>query len=165
MKSVKQRNYRARPTLESLEPRLVLDNTTFVHNIYHDLLNRLPDPQGNSLWISKLDGGTSRQLVAIFFWRSVEHRQDEVNAFYQNILGRAPDGPGNSAVMAILRAGATELSVEQTFLNSTEFRTNHTDNTIFVDAVFSIVLNRAPTPAEETFWINQINTAGIPSVV
>ena len=105
MKSSIDRNYRARPTLESLEPRLVLDNTTFVHNIYHDLLNRAPDPSGNALWISQLNSGFSRQLLSIFFWRSVEHRQLEVNAFYQNILGRAPDGPGNSAVMAMLRAG------------------------------------------------------------
>lgn len=164
MKSSIDRNYRARPTLESLESRLVLDNATFVHNVYHDLLNRAPDPQGNALWISQLNGGYSRQLLSIFFWRSVEHRQDEVTAFYQNILGRAPDGPGNSAVMAMLRAGATELSVEQTFLNSTEFRNNHVNNTLFVDAVFSIVLNRAPTTTEEAFWSNQITTAGIPSV-
>jgi glucose/arabinose dehydrogenase len=142
-----------------------LDNTTFVHNLYHDLLNRAPDPQGSSQWVSMLNGGTSRQLVSMFFWRSDEHRQLEVNADYQNILGRAPDGPGNSAFMAMLRAGATELSVEQTFLNSAEFRNNHLDNTNFVDAVYSLVLNRAPGQGEETFWINQINTAGIPSVV
>ena len=142
-----------------------LDNTTFVHNLYHDLLNRVPDTQGNALWVGQLNGGTSRQLVAMAFWRSDEHRQLEVNAFYQNILGRAPDGPGNSVIMAMLRAGATELSVEQLFLNSTEFRNNHVDNTNFVDTVYSLVLTRAPSADEETFWSNQIDTAGIHSVV
>lgn len=140
-------------------------NTTFVHNLYHDLLNRVPDPQGNALWIGQLNGGTSRQLVSTFFWRSDEHRQLEVNAGYQNILGRAPDGPGNSAIMAMLRAGAPELSIEQTFLNSTEFRNKHLDNKSFVDTVFSLVLNRAPGQEEETFWINRIEAAGIPRVV
>ena len=141
------------------------DNANFVHNLYHDLLNRAPDPQGESQWIAQLNSGTSRQVVSTFFWRSDEHRQIEVNAFYQNILGRAPDGPGNSAFMAMLRGGATELAVEQTFLNSTEFRNSHADNTSFVDALYSLVLNRAPTQGDTTFWSNQINTAGIPSVV
>jgi glucose/arabinose dehydrogenase len=140
-------------------------NTTFVHNLYHDLLNRAPDPQGNSQWIAQLNTGTSRQVVSMAFWRSDEHRQLEVNAYYQNILGRTPDESGDAAILAMLRAGATELSVEQTFLSSVEFRNNHADNTNFVDALYSLVLNRAPRPDEETFWNNQINTAGIPSVV
>ena len=35
----------------------------------------------------------------------------------------------------------------------------------FVNALYSLVLNRAPSQNEETFWINQIDTAGIASVV
>jgi hypothetical protein len=65
----------------------------------------------------------------------------------------------------MLRSGATELSVEQTFLNSPEFRNNHSGNTSFVDTVYSLVLNRAPRSDEETFWSNQLGTAGIPSVI
>ncbi len=157
-------NHRSRPTLEALESRLVLDNSSFVHNVYHDLLNRTPDSAGNATWLAQLNSGISRQNVAIFFWRSVEHRQLEVNDYYQRFLNRAPDAQGNSAVMAMLRNGATELSVQVTFLSSTEFRNNHVDNTIYVDSVFNLILNRDPTDGETAFWVNRLNTTSLQSV-
>ena len=58
MKSAIQRSFQACLVLEALEPRLVLDNSTFVNNLYHDLLNRKPDPSGDALWVSQLNSGS-----------------------------------------------------------------------------------------------------------
>jgi hypothetical protein len=96
--------------------------------------------------------------VAIFFWRSVEHRQDEVTSYFQTYLGRAPDGPGNTAIMAMLRGGATELSVQITFLASTEFRNNHADNTLYTDALFMLQLHRQPSAVELASYVNTLNS-------
>lgn len=157
MTSTKQQAPRARPTLEALESRLVLDNTSFVHNVYHDLLNRLPDSAG-SFWVAKLNNGYTRQLLATFFWQSVEHRQLEVTSYYQTYLGRAPDPVGNSNIMAMLRAGATELSIQITFLASNEFRLNHADNQLYTEALFSLQLHRQPSQAEIASYVNTLNS-------
>ena len=165
MKSSMSSECKSHPCLEALEQRLVLDNSSFVNNLYHDLLGRNPDSTGSASWVFQLNNGMSRQVAATDFWRSREHRQFEVNQFYQKYLGRSADPSGSSAWVNALQAGATELQVEQGFLNSTEYKGLHSGDKAYVDALYADVLGRAPSGSEEAAWIAVLDQNGSGPVV
>ena len=152
------------PRLEELEYRLVLDNTSFVTNLYHDILQR-PQDTKSEFWNLKLIDGTSRQAVATAFWESDEHRTLEVTQFYQTYLQRLPDPAGGTALKNMLENGSTELQVEQIFLNSPEYQTLHPTANIFVETLYSQVLGRSPTTTEESSAVSEINQGGSQRVV
>ena len=159
MKSSTLRSGKTIPSVEVLENRLVLDNTSFVTNLYHDVLHRAPDVK-SEFWVLKLIGGTSRREVATSFWESDEHRTLEVSQFYQTFLQRVPDGPGEAAFKSMLENGTTELQVEQFFLNSSEYRVLHSSAANFVESLYSEVLGRSPTTSEESTAVSEFNQEG-----
>jgi hypothetical protein len=81
---------RARPSLEALECRLVPDATTFVQNLYGDVLGRTGSSAEVALWAAALQNGTSAEDVAAGFWDSAEHRALQAASYYQNHLHRSP---------------------------------------------------------------------------
>ena len=146
MKASTLRTDKCIPRLEELERRLVLDNTSFVTNLYHDILNRPADVQ-SQFWETQLINGMSRQNVATAFWQSDEHRTLEITQFYQTYLQRRPDSSGETAFKNMLENGGTELQIEQIFLSSPEYRTLQGSAANFVESLYSQVLGRSPTSA------------------
>ena len=66
-------------------------NTAYVQSLYKAVLGRTGADSEVAAWLVKLDGGMTRQQVAVGFVNSPEHRQDEVDAYYEEFLHRAPD--------------------------------------------------------------------------
>ena len=69
----------AKPAIESMEARLVLDASSFVTGLYHDVLRRDPSPQEVQTWDDALASGTTRKTIAAAFWESSEHRALQVD--------------------------------------------------------------------------------------
>jgi len=67
--------------------------SSWVTLLYQKLLNRAPDAQGLSFWITKTNA-YGRDWVAYNFYQSVETRSVRVEAMYQALLYREPDPVG-----------------------------------------------------------------------
>jgi sugar lactone lactonase YvrE len=127
-------------------------NGSFVNALYEDVLNRAPDPNGFAFWVAQLQAGISRAQLATAFWQSAEHRGIEVDQYYQTLLGRNADAAGRQNWVQQLLAGTDESQVIVAFLTSPEFTAEHADNAAFVRALYQILLNRDPAPAEVASW-------------
>jgi hypothetical protein len=160
MRAFSPHNRRVPLECEALEERLVLDNNSYVQNLYLDVLHRSGDTAGINFWVGRLNNNTSRFQLAQFFWTSTEHRGVEVDFYYTHFLHRNADGGGRALWIQKLQSGQGEFSVIINFLTSTEYINQHNTQVAFVDAVYADVLNRIPNSSEEAFWIGILNRAG-----
>ena len=62
----------------------------FVDALYRLVLNRTPDPAGQTFWVGQLARGESRYNVSLGFTTSAEDRTAQVTNTYQALLGRNP---------------------------------------------------------------------------
>ena len=66
-----------------------LDDTDFVTLLYHNVLDRDPDPDGLAGWLNLLETGTSRTSVVVGFSESPEYQNDtaaSLGTYVQNYL-------------------------------------------------------------------------------
>lgn len=103
--------------------------TCFVGRLYQYCLERKPDKQGQSTWVSLLlDQNFSGRECARGFFYSVEFdrrvRSDEefLRIAYRTLLNREPDQSGLNVWKQVLRSGGSRDSVVEGFLNSVEFQ-------------------------------------------
>ena len=77
-------------------------DSTFVDNLYHELLGRDPDQAGKNYWLNFLNrDGNGNQLnnprryqMVKFFMASQEYREHLVNCMYEHFLNRPADSGG-----------------------------------------------------------------------
>lgn len=79
-------------------------NTTWVRDLYAEILGRSADAGGLAFWVDR-SGATSRTAVALDFYQSLESRRDRVDHLFRRLLGRAPDGTGWSYWAGVLTSG------------------------------------------------------------
>jgi len=139
----------------------IANNTKLVDSLYQILLGRPADPAGQTAWVNLLDAGTPASQVALDFIDSPEHRTRELNGFYNQFLGRAPDPSGLQFFLNEYANGATDMTVIAQILNSTEFSNDNVGNSALVTALYADLLNRAPAPSEQAYWVGLLN-AGTP---
>jgi uncharacterized protein (TIGR03118 family) len=96
-------------------------NAGFLTGLYHDVLGRAVDAQGQALFGSFLDNGGSRVEAALIVLRSAEADQLQAQNAYQRILGRPADPSGLAHVMNELQHGTQEDVFLAFFLASDEF--------------------------------------------
>ena len=60
------------------------DNTTFVAQMYQNVLGRGPDTTGLQSWLNYLNGGASRASVLVGFSDSLENRLLTASATHDN---------------------------------------------------------------------------------
>lgn len=144
-----------RARLEFLEPRELLavvadTNTKIVHNIYADVLDRIPGAAEVSYWTQRLAQGATNSAIALGFLQSVENRQNVVRQAYFDYLGRAPDPAGLDFWVARFGADPSELDLVSGLHNSQEYynRQGGTGSD-FVRALYREVLHRTLPPAAE----------------
>jgi hypothetical protein len=150
-----QKNH-ARLRIEGLEDRTLLTTTSevFVAVLYHDILQRAPEPAGLSFWASKLDSGTSSMQIVQGIETSLEHRMDEVEGLYRSLLRREGDPQGIGFWVHVMESGATLVQVEVSFITSSEFASQNgsTSSQQFLSAVYLVVLNRSVDPTGAAGW-------------
>jgi hypothetical protein len=143
--------------VHNINPLVPLNiQTSFVTALYHDILQRPPDPAGLAAGVHALQAGVSRAALAAVLWDSAEHRGLQVDADYARYLHRAPDPNGFSAGVNYLVSGGSEVTLQQVLLTSTEYTNAHATDKAFVDGLYADVLARAPDPASEAAWIQAL---------
>jgi hypothetical protein len=157
------------PPANSVSNTALDANHAFVQHLYEDVLGR----DGSSLeldgWVGVLLQNGNGVVVA-GVEHSFEGRTHLVKGLYQNLLGRTAQNGEEQIFVQELIAGATEEQVEANILGSTEFF-NHapqvpgvgsgpaSDRT-FVQAVFQLLLHRAPGNDELNGFAGQIPLVG-----
>ncbi len=126
-------------------------NTAYVQSLYRSVLGRSGSQDEVAGWLSRIQSGVSLPQVAVGFVNSLEHRQDEVNAYYEEFLHRPPD-PSSSHWVGELMSGVSEELVAQAFLNAAEYQANHQEPTLFVQDLYLDVLGRQGSTAEINGW-------------
>ena len=118
----------------------------FVTQVYHELLNRAPDPAALTLYAGEIDAGTATRLQIVeAIQSSTEFRTDAVDTLYQTVLGRVSDSGGLAGSLAFLEQGGTPAQLEAILLSSNEFfmaKGGGTDSG-FIGALYQVGLNRA----------------------
>jgi YD repeat-containing protein len=156
---------RLMPRVEQLEERVLLSLAPqpYLDAIYRDLLNRAPDPAGQTFWTQAIQDGATPSDIARAVAGSPEALQNMVQQDYTTLLRRGADPGGLATFTGALAAGATPVQIEATFLASPEFASVRTDGTDsgFLSAVYSDVLKRQPDAAGVAFFGGQLSS-GMP---
>jgi hypothetical protein len=132
-------------------------NALYVGGLYRDILGRPADTTGLDYWVNQLQSGVSRATVAQAFLNSPEHLSAEVTSYYQSFLNRAPDSVGLAYWVSKLEAGASEQQVIAGILSSTEFLSAHSSSALFVNALYSDLLDRTADGGGLASWEAALN--------
>ncbi len=97
------------------------NNTSFLQQLYRDVLGREIDASGLGSFTIFLNRGVPRSAVAFAILTSLEADQATTVSLYNSFLRRVPDPSGFNSVVTLLQRGADETVVIQGFLASVEF--------------------------------------------
>ncbi|HQU43866.1 MAG TPA: DUF4214 domain-containing protein, partial [Pirellulales bacterium] len=100
--------------------------------LYQRILNRTPDPGGESFWTTYyqqqtaagVDAGTIRYDIALGFFDSQEAFGNDVIGWFQEYLFRAPTDAEKAEYVNQMEAGATDRMIEQEITNLPEYANN-----------------------------------------
>jgi Domain of unknown function (DUF4214) len=138
----------------------------FVQALYLDELGRPGTLAELDGWVAVLNGSGGQHAVAAGIAGSAEARDHLVKGWYLTYLGRAAMN-GEEQGWVTLLATETEEQVLSKLLASGEFYAHAqtlgfsgTPDSQFVQALYSLLLNRTPSSAEITGWVNLLPTVG-----
>ena len=94
-------------------------STSFVTNIYRDVLLREPDDAGLAYHIDLLENGVPRWSIVDGIYRSPESLTNRVNSYFEEILERQPDSAELAAGVNLIRTDE-ERAVRAWLLSSDE---------------------------------------------
>jgi hypothetical protein len=125
-------------------------NSTFVAQVYRDLLNRAVDPSGFATFTNALNQGMTPNQVVLAIEGSTEYRTNLVESFYSRFLGRAADLTGLLGAVQFLGAGGTNEQLLSAITGSQEyFQKTGATNDGFLNALYEDALGRAIDPSGE----------------
>ena len=124
----------------------------FLQRLYNKLLDRQTDQPGLEYWAMEMRQGLSRTFVAQWIMSSPEYQIDEINYLYGAILGRPAENTAFAPWLAYLAAGHSLDDMRIDFLSSDEFFAKAGSAANFVSEVFTDLLGRQPSPAEQMAW-------------
>lgn len=131
----------------------------YVTAVYQDVLGRAPDSGGLAYWTKLLDGGAVISSVA----ESIAHSDEYYANFvikpdYLKLLGRAADDAGVKYWTSQIDAGLTDQQLEAGMVSSEEFfHAAGGTNSAWLDAVYKLLLGRAPDAAGLAYWPKQLS--------
>ncbi|MBV9594780.1 MAG: DUF4214 domain-containing protein, partial [Actinobacteria bacterium] len=101
------------------------NNSAFVDRVYHDLVNRAPDPSGKNYWVGLLNGGAPRGAVSAALVMSTEALALVVNGWYTAYLGRNGDPGGIAYTVGLIQNyGFRDENIIATIIGSVEYFTD-----------------------------------------
>ncbi len=149
----------AKPAVETLENRSLLDASAFVRGLYANILDR-PSPSAAEVngWVNLIQNGMSLQTVSSDFIYSSEHMSLIVKSDYSTFLGRTADQPGLNYWVQQLSIGVSQDQVAASFLGSEEFLMKHgSTNYDFINGAYETVLGRDVDNAGFAYWNEQLS--------
>jgi ELWxxDGT repeat protein len=132
----------------------------YVTAVYESVLGREPDAGGLAYWSNLLDQGAAIASVAYAIVHSVEYYANFViQPDYQKLLGRAADSGGLQYWTTQMQNGLTDQQLQAQFVASDEFYMAAGGTPLaWIDAIYKLVLGRAPEPAGEKYWAGYLST-------
>ncbi|HET6882260.1 MAG TPA: DUF4214 domain-containing protein, partial [Pirellulales bacterium] len=147
------------PTAAQASTQVATDpKERYVAAVYHDVLDRLPDPKGLQYWMQLLDNGTAVSAVA----EAIAHSDEYYAVFviepdYLTLLGRAADQSGVTYWTQQMHNGLTDQELEAGFVASSEFyQSAGGTNLAWIDAVYKLLLGRSADSDGEKYWNSQL---------
>jgi streptogramin lyase len=146
-------------------------NAAFVENLYQKFLHRtgdLSNPKDAGGWLNALNAGLLAPAgVANGIIRSTEALTPVVDGLYVQLLGRSPLGGEEQSVVSLLQHGFTEEQVIDVMVSGPEFA-GHANTMVgganpdsnFIQELYQVLLNRAPTPSELNAWLGALPLLG-----
>ncbi|MGH7139398.1 MAG: DUF4214 domain-containing protein, partial [Pirellulales bacterium] len=145
--------------------------TTFIQNLYRELLGREPEAEGATFWNAYLeehDNANGREQAIAAFLNSPEYKEHYITVLYDVFLGRAPDASGlqfwvdkmgDPGTPGEHGGSADEKYVMAAILGSSEFYANAGGTPQgFVTALYKDLLDRAPDSAGLAGWSDRVNS-------
>ena len=97
------------------------NNGAFVTALFHDILSRGAEASALAAFTAALDGGVSRDDVALRVLSSPEAQRDEVQKLYQHYLRRPADTDGIAFHLDQLQHGQSVKQILAQFIGSPEY--------------------------------------------
>jgi Ca2+-binding RTX toxin-like protein len=137
-------------------------STTFVAQLYSQLLRRPADPSGLGYWSAKIDSGAmNASEVSAQFLASAEFGQmvDPVVRMYFAFFGRSPDPAGLSFWVGIMQGGATAQQIGAAFSAAPEFQSLYggVGDGAFLDMLYQQAFQRTPDAAGKAFYVDVLS--------
>lgn len=130
-------------------------NTTFVEQLYSDILGRSADSGGLNTWLSALAAGASREQIVSDIYTSTEHRTDQINQYYQTYLGRMADPTGLNHWLGQFASGASETDVIAGIMGSSEYFSHWGGtNESFIESLYLNLLGRNADANGLSHWLS-----------
>lgn len=152
------------PTLGAIRDRAmrIAFSEPMVQALYHDMLQRTPDPQGLNTWSTQLMAGVQPAVLGDSIAHSVEYVQRRVAEAYQQILGRGPDATGMATWTGLITSGRLRVEdLRGTLIQSEEyFQLAGGTNATYVQRLYRDILGREAGPDEVAAWTARIPAAG-----
>jgi len=148
----------AKPAVETLESRSLLDANGFVRGLYATILNRAsPTDSEVNGWVSQIQSGVSLQTVAAAFAGSSERFGNIVNDDYTAILGRSADQGGLNYWTQQMVNGMSQSQVQAAILATQEaFDHSFGSDQGFINTAFQTALLRQADDAGSNFYLNEL---------
>ena len=136
-----------------------LTDTNFIQQVYLDVLDRPADPTAVAAGLGIL-ASNSRQVYALFILDSNEYRNDLVSSYYQSYLSHTPTSGEAVSGLSFLSSGGTDQELQAGLLGGPEyFADQSSDNTAFVESLFSKLLNRPGSSLEVVPFVTLLTTS------
>lgn len=103
----------------------VMDNRTFIRNMYVSELYREPKEEEINSWISAINNGMTYNTVLEGFRNSPEGKKAWITMMYKTLLERDPDQDGLEAWTKAMKGGMSRADVLQGFMKSKEYKEYH----------------------------------------
>jgi hypothetical protein len=145
-------------------------STYFIQELYGLRLSRAASPSEVAFWAGVLNA-SGQAAVVVGIEDSFEARLTEADAWYVHYLGRRAQNGEETGWAQLLTSGAPEEQVLIQFLSSPEFLQHAqtlgfsgTPDAQFVQAMYSLALNRTASASEVAFWQSVYASQGAAAV-
>ena len=142
-------------TLKAATAATVIDDKTFVTQVYRDVLGREPDSGGLQYWMSILSSKalTRAQLVSSFFSSpEIYNNSTFIVKVYLTILHKTPDFAGWTNLLSQLHQGSSQADIVNSVLTSSVALSVSSSDEAFVTAAYRTVLGREPDSGGLLYW-------------
>ncbi|HVX15872.1 MAG TPA: DUF4214 domain-containing protein [Pirellulales bacterium] len=138
----------------------------FVDDLFQEVLHRSANSADVSYFLNQVDAGVPFPTIIDNFLNSSEVHADQVTDDFTTYLGRSPDAAGAAYWQNQLDDGLPEDQFIVSLIASPEYYANHgSTDSGFVTGLYQDVLGRSASPAEVSYWDNQLAGGATRSVV
>ncbi|WP_431837345.1 DUF4214 domain-containing protein [Cellulomonas sp. Y8] len=123
--------------------------------VYQDMYGRAADASGLAHWTAVVADEGGVQPLVTRIQTTQEYREMRVAQVYRTALGREPDAAGLASWTSFLGGGGTYAQLRARVLGSAEAQRRYGSRAEWVSGVYSTVLGRTASAAEQQLWVER----------